>query len=88
MSDRLIAFKKRLDAHPVGVGGSWRHNFSKCVLRVTGTKATNACEDAHLCAGLKAGIDGAVHTVHAIWYANSSTEDYVFLLVYAKKHVQ
>ena len=34
-----------------------------------------------MCAGLKAGIDGAIHWVQAIWDKNSTTEDWEFLLV-------
>ena len=43
-----------------------------------------ACQYYHLCAGLKVGIDGAVHIVQAIWDGNSTTEDWIFLLVDAK----
>ena len=43
-----------------------------------------ACQDDQLCAGLKAGIDGAIHGVQALWDENSSTEEWDFLLVDAK----
>ena len=42
--------------------------FSKIVLKVTGSEASTACQDYHLCAGLKAGIDDSVHGVQAIWF--------------------
>ena len=42
------------------------------------------CQDDPLCAGLKSGIDGAIHGVQALWDENSSTEDWGFLLVDAK----
>ena len=54
------------------------------MLRVTGPKSTNACQDYQLCASLKAVIDVAVHGVQDIWDANSSTEYWLFLLVDAK----
>ena len=43
-------------------------------MKVMGMEATNVCQDAHICAGLKVGIDGAVHRVQDIWYANLSME--------------
>ena len=69
----------------VDVGETWRCLFTKCVLRVTGPKDTNGCQDDQLCVGLKAGIDGVVYGVQYIWGANSSIEDWVLLMVDAKK---
>ena len=63
---------------PVGVGETWWHLFAKILLKVTGPETTIAFQ---LCAGLKAAIDGAVHRVQAIWYGNSTTDDWGFLLV-------
>ena len=40
-----------------------------------------ACQDGLLCAGLKTGIDGAVHGVQAIWDENPTTQDWGFLIV-------
>ena len=42
------------------------------------------CQDDKICAGLKAGVDGAVHGVQAIWDENLTMEDLIFLLVDAK----
>ena len=42
------------------------------------------CQDDHPCAGLKAGIEGAIHRVQAIWNEKLTTEELIFLLVYAK----
>ena len=39
------------------------------------------CQYEQLCAGLKAGIDGAIHRVQAVWDENLSTEEWGFLLV-------
>ena len=77
-----------IDKHPgiilVVIVETWRRLFAKCVLRVMGPEATNACKDDHICARLKAGIYGSVHDVQYIWYTNLSTEDWEFLLVEAK----
>ena len=43
-----------------------------------------ACQDDHLCAGLKAGINGAVQGVQSIWDEKSTTKDWLLLLVDAK----
>ena len=43
------------------------------------------CQDVYICAEIKAGIDGAVHRVQAIWDTKLTTEDWGFLLVDTKK---
>ena len=73
MSSRLIALDKQPVILPSGVGGTWRCLFGKCVLKVTGPKATNACQDYQLCSVLKAVVDVSVHGVQAICDANLST---------------
>ena len=59
--------------------------FAKIVLKVTVPEATSAFQDDHFCARLKAGIGGTVQGVQAIWDSKSTTEDWGFLLVDAKK---
>ena len=49
-----------------------------------GPEATNACHYDQICAGLKAGVDGDVHKVQAIWDANLSVKNWGFLLVYTE----
>ena len=43
-----------------------------------------ACQYDQLCAGLKVGIDDAIHGVQALWDENLTTEEWGFLLVDAK----
>ena len=81
MSHRLIALDKHPDVCPVGVGETQIYLFAKCVLKVRGNEATNACQDDQICGGLKVGIDGAFHRVQYIWDANSCTENWGFLLM-------
>ena len=81
MFGRQIALNKQLGVRPVGVGETWRRIFAKCVLKVTGPEATNEYQDDQLCAILKAVIGVAAHGVQSIWDANSSTENWGFLLV-------
>ena len=54
------------------------------MLKVTGTEATMEYQDDQLRDQLKAGINGAIHSVQYIWDKNLTTEDWVFLLVDAK----
>ena len=78
MSGWLIALDKKPGIRPVGVGETRQRLFSKIVLKVTGPGETMACQDDQLCAGLKAGIYGAIHRVQALWEENPSTEEYFF----------
>jgi len=43
--------------------------MAKCLLAVTGNQATTACDNLNLCAGLLAGIEGAVHAMGDSWKA-------------------
>ena len=67
MSGRLIALDIQPGVRPVGIGETWQRIFEKIVVKVTGTKTTMACQDDQLCAGLKTGINGAIHGVQALW---------------------
>ena len=84
MSIRLIELDKQPGVHPVGVGEMWRRLFTNIVLKFTVPEAIMACQYDHLCAGLKAVIDGAIHGVQGLWDKNLSTEEWRFLLVDAK----
>ena len=84
MSGHLIALDKQPGVCLVGVGETRRHLFAKCVLKFTGPEYTSVCQKDQLYSGLKAVIDGSVHEVKAIWDNNFSTEDWGFLLIYAK----
>ena len=70
MSGWLITLDKQPDVRPVGIGETWRRLFSKIVLKVTVLEATMTCQYGQLCAGLKAGINGAIHRVQALWDKN------------------
>ena len=79
-----IALDKQPSVCPVGISETWRRLFAKCVLKVSVPKGTNACQDDHPCDRLKAGIDGAIHGVQAIWDANLSKENWGFYLLMQK----
>ena len=56
------------------------------MLRVRGPESPSVCQYDHICAWIKAGIDGAVHEVQDIWDTKLSTKDWGFLLVGVKMH--
>ena len=67
---RLVALDKRPGVHPVGIGECWLHAVSKCILIECGKEGKAACGSTQLCAGLEAGIEGAIHSIR-----KQATED-------------
>jgi hypothetical protein len=67
MANRLVALDKEPGTRPVGIGESYRRLWAKCLLKAAGAQATAACGNYNLCAGLQAGIEGAVHAVRAVF---------------------
>jgi len=63
MMCRLVALDKQPGTRPVGIGEIWRRLWAKVLLHVCGDQATQACGNFNLCAGLPAGIEGAIHAV-------------------------
>ena len=66
---------------PIGIGDIWRRLLAKCVLKVTGAEAKDACGNMQMCAGLEAGIEGAVHAAQALYAEKEDKEEWGFLLV-------
>ena len=54
------------------------------MLKVTGPESTSECQDEHIFAVHKEGVNGAVYGVKYIWDNKSTKEYWGFLLVYAK----
>ena len=67
MACRLVALDKCPGVRPVGIGEIFRRLFAKCVMKTVGPQATAACGSVNLCAGLAAGIEGAVHAIRDRW---------------------
>ena len=63
MACRLVALDKRPGLRPMGIGEMLRRALAKLVMRAAGDQAKTACGNFQLCAGLKAGIEGATHAV-------------------------
>ena len=81
MSDRLIALDKQPGIRPVGVGETWQRMMSKCLLKVAGPEAKDACDTTQLAGGLEAGIEGAIHAMHVLWDEHKKEDDWGFILI-------
>eukprot|EP00980_Cylindrotheca_fusiformis_P020458 scaffold7505_cov146-Cylindrotheca_fusiformis.AAC.1 len=58
---RLIALDKQPGVRPIGVGDIFFRLFAKVLLKSCASSATQACGADQLCAGLRGGVEGAVH---------------------------
>ena len=81
MAGRLMAIDKMPGICPIGIGETWRRCIAKCVLKVAGTEAKEACGTDQLCAGLEAAIEGGIHSVNHLWKVHQMEEDWGFLLI-------
>ena len=61
MTRRLVGLDKQPGVRPVGIGNAWLRCVSKVVVKECGHEAKMACGSTQLCAGLEAGIEGALH---------------------------
>jgi hypothetical protein len=84
MAGRLLAIDKSPGIRPIGIGETWRRAIAKCILRVAGGEAKEACGIDQLCAGLESGIEGAIHAMQHMWETNKAEEEWGFLLIDAK----
>lgn len=66
MAGRLVALDKLPGVRPLGIGSIFRRLLAKGLIAVIGQQATSACSNLNLCAGLPAGIEGAVHAVRQV----------------------
>ena len=67
MACRLMALDKQPGTRPVGIGEILRRLMAKCVVATVRHQATLECGNNQLCAGLVAGIEGAIHAMHKKW---------------------
>ncbi len=81
-SNRLIALDKSPGIRPIGIGETLRRIISKSTCLVTKQDATTACGTQQLCAGLKCGIEGAIHTASDLFHTHEG--DWGILMVDAK----
>ena len=70
---RLVTLDKQPGVRLLGIGESWIRAVAKLVLAKLGRDGKAACGSTQLCAGLKAGIEGAIHAA-----ALKATDDHSF----------
>ncbi|KAL7462173.1 hypothetical protein ACHAXS_002561, partial [Conticribra weissflogii] len=72
MATRAVAFNKFPGVRPLSIGESYRRLWARLIISQTRDQAKAACNTTELCAGLEAGIDGAIHAVRASTINKSS----------------
>eukprot|EP00957_Ditylum_brightwellii_P068298 5185229-Ditylum_brightwellii.AAC.1 len=55
--------------------------------RFCGEDVTDACSTYQLCGNLKAGIEGAIHSISSLWEEHGEKENWDILLVKAQKRL-
>ena len=73
-SGRCLAADKLPGVRGLACGEIWMRLISQCNLDKTKGVATVECENVQLCAGLKAGIEGNLHAVRAVWPESAGWE--------------
>jgi hypothetical protein len=81
MAGRLVALDKCPGVRPIGIGETWRRLAAKATLQVAGSDAKELCGIHQLCAGLEAGIEGAIHAIDELWKQFDAEEEWGFLLI-------
>ena len=81
MLGSLIGLDKHPGVRPVGVGETWRRLMAKCVLKVAGQEAKEACGTDQLCGGMEADIEGGIHAMRLLWQQHVQEEDWGFFLI-------
>ena len=74
MSNRLIALDKLPGVRPIEIGEIWRRLFEKVVISLAGADVQLACGTDQLCSGLKAGIEGGIHSAIKFWEENHAED--------------
>ena len=59
----LVVLDKRPGVRPVGIGETLCRALAKLIIKASGEHTKKACGNIHLCAGIKAGIEGETHAV-------------------------
>lgn len=82
LANRLIALDKSPGIRPIGVGECLRRVIGKVICLITRDDAEVTCGTSQLCAGLKCGIEGAIHVANELFEV--SDDSHGMLLIDAK----
>ena len=58
--------------------------MAKCLLKVTGPEAKDACWTTQLDGGVEAGIEGSIHAMRLLWEEHRIEEDWGFPIIDAR----
>ena len=83
MANRLIALDKCPGVRPVGIGEALRRILGKVMVMVTRYEVEEVAGVAQLCAGVRSGIEGAIHTMSDL-FDDNKMEGWGVLLVDAR----
>jgi hypothetical protein len=71
---RMLAGDKKPGVRPLACREIWMRIWADCLNSETKVGATTACGNVNLCAGLRAGIEGNLHAVRAVWPQSAGWE--------------
>ncbi len=74
MCRQLVALDKQPGVRPMAIGEIWQRCIAKGNLIGSGAEAKGTCRSVQLCAGLEAGIEGALHAVRLHAETNESMQ--------------
>ena len=77
MANRLIALDKYPGVRPIGIGETFRRVIRKTICLPCRDDVEEICEISQLCAGLKCGIEEAIHAANDLFHSN----DYGMLVI-------
>ena len=70
MVNHLIALDKSPGVRPIGIGETLHRVIGKTICLLCRNDVEEICEVSQLCAGLKCGIEGAIHAANDLFHSN------------------